>query len=58
MRHIELTGVVFLMGYIEKVLEKLKEWAEKVVETLLGPAAEPEPELIPIPVHDRRRRHY
>lgn len=46
------------MGYIEKVLEKLKEWAEKVVETLLGPAAEPEPELIPIPVHDRRRRHY
>ena len=46
------------MGYIEKVLEKLKEWADKVVETLLGPTAEPEPELIPIPVNDRRRRPY
>lgn len=45
------------MGYIEKVLDKLKEWAEKLVDTLLGPTAEPEPELIPIPVHDRRR-HY
>jgi hypothetical protein len=56
-KHVELTGVVFLMGYIEKVLEKLKEWADKVVDTLLGPVAEPEPELIPIPVHDRRR-HY
>ncbi|WP_156785477.1 MULTISPECIES: hypothetical protein [Cyanophyceae] len=47
-----------MMGYIEKVLEKLREWAGKVIETLLGPAAEPEPELIPIPVHDRQRRRY
>ncbi len=44
------------MDYIEKVLEKLKEWAKKLIETLLGPDAEPEPELIPIPVDDRRRR--
>lgn len=42
------------MGYIEKVLEKLKEWADKVIEALLGP--QPEPELIPIPVDDRRQR--
>ena len=44
------------MDYIEKVLEKLKEWARKLIETLLGPEPEPEPELIPIPVDDRVRR--
>ena len=44
------------MDYIEKVLEKLKEWARRLVESLLGPEAEPEGELIPIPVDDRRRR--
>ncbi len=44
------------MDYIEKVLEKLKDWARKLVETLLGPEVEPEPELIPIPVNDRTRR--
>lgn len=46
------------MDYIEKVLEKLKEWARKLIETLLAPEAEPEPELIPIPVNEpglRRR---
>ncbi|MGG6268748.1 hypothetical protein ACQ4M3_31305 [Leptolyngbya sp. AN03gr2] len=43
------------MDYIEKVLEKLKEWARRVIETLLGPEEEPEPELIPIPVRDRHR---
>lgn len=44
------------MDYIDKVLEKLKEWARKVVEALLGPEVQPEPEPIPIPVHDRPRR--
>ncbi len=44
------------MDYIEKVLEKLKDWARKLIETLLGPEVEPEPELIPIPVNDRARR--
>ncbi|HEY9829129.1 MAG TPA: hypothetical protein V6D26_01030 [Stenomitos sp.] len=46
------------MDYIEKVLEKLKEWARKLIETLLGPEAQPEPEPIPIPVDNpgRRRR--
>lgn len=43
------------MDYIEKALEKLKEWARKLIETLLGPEAEPEPELIPIPVNERSR---
>ncbi|MEH2112458.1 hypothetical protein [Nostoc sp.] len=46
------------MDYIEKVLEKLKELAGRLIESLLGPEAEPEPELIPIPVNDRSRRRY
>ncbi len=44
------------MDYIEKVLEKLKELARKLIDSLLGPQAEPEPELIPIPVHERSTR--
>jgi hypothetical protein len=44
------------MDHIEKVLEKLKEWARRLIEALLGPEAQPEPEPIPIPVDDRRRR--
>ncbi|MBD3881169.1 hypothetical protein IFO70_05330 [Phormidium tenue FACHB-886] len=44
------------MDYIEKVLEKLKEWTRRLIETLLGPEAEPEPEPIPIPVRDSDRR--
>lgn len=45
------------MDYVEKVLEKLKEWARKLIETLLGPETEPEVEPIPIPVDDRTRRY-
>ncbi|MGK7920179.1 MAG: hypothetical protein AB4080_09275 [Trichodesmium sp.] len=44
------------MDYIDKALEKLKEWTRKLIEALLGPESEPEPELIPIPVDDRSRR--
>ncbi len=44
------------MDYIEKVLEKLKEWARKLIETLMGPEVQPEPEPIPIPVNQPRRR--
>lgn len=44
------------MDYIDKVLEKLKEWARRVIEALLGPETQAEPELIPIPVEDRHRR--
>ncbi|MBW4650213.1 MAG: hypothetical protein KME06_16220 [Kastovskya adunca ATA6-11-RM4] len=44
------------MEYLEKVLEKLKEWARRLIETLHGPESQPEPELIPIPVDEPRRR--
>ncbi len=44
------------MDYIDKVLEKLKDWGRRIVDALLGPEVEPEPELIPIPVDDRRYR--
>ncbi len=40
------------MDLIEKALDRLKEWARKLIETLLGPEAQPEPEPIPIPVRD------
>lgn len=46
------------MDSIDKIWEKLKEWARKIVEALLGPETEPEPELIPIPVDERQRRQH
>jgi hypothetical protein len=51
-----ILGVGYLMDYIERLLEKLKQWAGKLIEALLGPEMQPEPELIPIPVDDRARR--
>jgi hypothetical protein len=44
------------MEYLEKLIEKLRELAQKLIDTLLGPEAETEPELIPIPVNERNRR--
>lgn len=44
------------MDYLDKVLEKLKEWTRKLIEALLGPEVQPEPEPIPIPVNDPQRR--
>jgi predicted RNase H-like HicB family nuclease len=44
------------MDYIDKALEKLREWIDKVIDALLGPQAQPEPEPIPIPVDDRNQR--
>ena len=44
------------MDYIEKVLEKLKEWTGRLIEALLGPDVQPEAELIPVPVNDPQRR--
>lgn len=43
------------MDYIEELLEKFKEWIDKLMEALLGPQAESEGELIPIPVDEPRR---
>ncbi len=44
------------MDYIDTLIDKLKEWARKIIEALLGPEAEPEAEPIPIPVNEPRRR--
>ncbi|MFE4106322.1 hypothetical protein [Almyronema epifaneia] len=46
------------MDYIEKALEKLKEWVDKLVDALFGPQPQPEQEPIPVPVDDRPRRGY
>ncbi|MBC6423852.1 MAG: hypothetical protein GDA43_16430 [Hormoscilla sp. SP5CHS1] len=44
------------MDYIDKILEKIKEWARKLIEALVGPDVQSEPELIPIPVKDPKSR--
>ncbi|MEL6940013.1 MAG: hypothetical protein AAFO84_12545 [Cyanobacteria bacterium J06598_1] len=44
------------MDYIDQVLDKLREWVDKVIDALLGPEVQQEPELIPIPVDDRQMR--
>lgn len=46
------------MDYIDKILEKLKDMARKLIEILLGPEAEPERETIPIPVDSGQRRYH
>ena len=46
------------MEQIGKIIEKLKELAQTVIDTLFGPEGEPEAELIPIPVRDNPRRRY
>jgi beta-xylosidase len=52
----ELLRSFYPMDYIDKILEKLKDIAQKLIEILLGPQVEPEREMIPIPVDDRQRR--
>jgi len=49
-------GAICSMEYIDRILEKLKEWARELIDALLGPAAQPEGELVPIPVDEPRRR--
>jgi hypothetical protein len=41
---------------IDKILDKLKEWLQRLGDAIFGPAAQPESEPIPIPVDDRRSR--
>ena len=41
------------MDYLGKILERISDWARELIGHLLGPEAEAEPELIPIPVRDR-----
>ncbi len=42
------------MDYIEKVVDKLREWIDRVIDALFGPDSQYEPELIPIPVNEPR----
>lgn len=42
------------MDYIDQVLDKLREWVDKVIDALVGPQTQPEHEPIPVPVDDRR----
>jgi len=44
------------MEYLDRILERLRDLTKRLVEALLGPAAEAEPSLIPIPVNEPRRR--
>jgi hypothetical protein len=44
------------MDFIEDLLEKVRDWARKIIEALLRPEVEPEPELIPIPINEPGRR--
>lgn len=44
------------MEYIDKALDKIKEWIDRVLDALFGPEPQHEPEPIPIPVDDRRVR--
>lgn len=46
------------MDYIDQILDKLKDLAQKLIEILLGPDVEAERESIPIPVDDRQGRRY
>ncbi|HBW57323.1 MAG TPA: hypothetical protein DEF27_05765 [Oscillatoriales bacterium UBA8482] len=49
-------GAFCSMEYIDRILEKLKEWARELIDALLGPATGPEAEPIPVPVDEPRRR--
>ncbi|MGK7890179.1 MAG: hypothetical protein AB4042_12660 [Leptolyngbyaceae cyanobacterium] len=44
------------MDFIEEMLDKLRELVRKLLDSLLGPQPEAEPELIPIPVNEKRSR--
>ncbi len=43
------------MDYIDQILDRLKDLAQKLIEILLGPDVETEREAIPIPVNDPQR---
>ncbi|MEL6223661.1 MAG: hypothetical protein AAFR31_13590 [Cyanobacteria bacterium J06627_8] len=44
------------MDFIEEILERVEEVVRKLLDTLLGPDVQSEPELIPVPVDEKRRR--
>ncbi|MEL6855792.1 MAG: hypothetical protein AAFO83_11895 [Cyanobacteria bacterium J06607_13] len=45
------------MDYIDKALDKLREWVDKVMDALFGPQGEPDVIPIPVPVDDRQSRN-
>jgi hypothetical protein len=44
------------MDYLSDAIEQFKEWLRRLIEALLEPDMEAEPELIPIPVNDPQHR--
>jgi hypothetical protein len=46
------------MDFVEELLDRLKEITRRIIDSLLGPEPQHEPELIPIPVNDRPRSRY
>lgn len=44
------------MDFIDQVIEKLRDWARRLIEAILGPDSQPEAEPIPVPVDERSRR--
>jgi hypothetical protein len=46
-------GDTWLMD-IDKIIEKVRDWVNRVLDALFGPEVQPEVEPIPIPVKDPR----
>jgi hypothetical protein len=46
------------MDWLDNFLEKLRQWVERAMDSLLGPQPQEQTQPIPIPVNDRARRHY
>ncbi|MEM6447978.1 MAG: hypothetical protein AAFY57_06630 [Cyanobacteria bacterium J06642_2] len=44
------------MDLLDRILDKLKEWVDKVIDSLREPQGERVP--IPVPVRDPRHRSY
>ncbi|MGF1576437.1 MAG: hypothetical protein ACFCU9_10955 [Cyanophyceae cyanobacterium] len=46
------------MDWFDNFLEKLRQWVEQAIDSLLGPVPQEQVQPIPIPVDDRSRRRY
>ncbi|MDX2273761.1 MAG: hypothetical protein NW237_17670 [Cyanobacteriota bacterium] len=42
------------MDWVDQVLEKIREWVERVIDSLLG---DPQPQPVPIPIPVRDHTH-
>lgn len=43
------------MDYIEKALDRLREWLDSIIDALFGSEPQQEPDFILIPVEENRR---